>query len=277
MINNFFHYLLDFSFAQSSTLALVLASILFGLLSPLLVVKQRVALADTLSHSFLPALVLAVVIRDVHAYAFWPILLIGALLITLISLFSIDFFQKHLNLPSESSIVLVMTFFFSFGVLLMSRLQGLGEIETLLFGDPLSASFLDCFFLSVLLLVVVFRLFLNRRSWENWLLDEDYSFIQGYPTKRLKLEFTILLSLAMISSLLIFGSLLILALLVIPATVVKPKSLVDSRIVFVNLIFTMLGLFLSYSFDLPTSATIGFLGTSWLVFDLFLTPFKLRR
>lgn len=275
MFVEFWTYLKTFSFAQSSTLALLLASSLLGILSPILVIKQRTALADTLAHSFLPAFVVANFFREESHELFWLILLIGALIITFLSLISIEKLERLFNTPAESAIVTVMTFFFSLGLIFMSILKRKTALQHILLGNPLSAHFFDCVLLGLLLTIVSLTLYCQRNSWINWLLDEPYALIQGYPVKRIRLLFLAILSVTLMSCLMIFGSLLILALLVIPSNLVEKRSLLDLRVVIWNIFFALSGLILSYSFDLPISPTIAFVASS--IFCLFFLTKSFRK
>ena len=113
------------------------------------------------------------------------------------------------------------------------------------------------FGLDVFILLVSFIFF---KEFQAISFDAEFAELRGVPVKWLEIVLYCLVALSVIVLIRVVGVILVIALLTIPAVVskqfltkMKPIMLSSTLIA---IVFTILGLLLSYQFNLPAGATI---------------------
>ncbi|WP_288183481.1 metal ABC transporter permease [uncultured Sporomusa sp.] len=92
-----------------------------------LILRKMAMMSDAISHTILLGIVIAFFItHDLNS----PLLLIGAALMGLVTVFLVEFIQKVQKISEDSSIGLVFPLLFSIGVLLISRYAGDVHLDT---------------------------------------------------------------------------------------------------------------------------------------------------
>jgi manganese/zinc/iron transport system permease protein len=132
-----------------------------GFLSSYLVVRRWSLLGDIISHASLPGITYSFLFYKSNNTFY---LLIGGILSSIVSVILSFILQKYKNLPKDSSFGLVLSWFFTFGMIGISILQkanveGQYIINSFIFGNILTFPFKDiywkifiCFFISILFL-----------------------------------------------------------------------------------------------------------------------------
>ena len=118
--NNFFKYF-EYDFFLYTLLAAILISLICGLLSPLVVLKQRAFIGDTLIHVVFPGIVAGYFASEYFEMSFWVSIFLAASVTALFGIGMIEWFLRVLKIPSDSSAVISLTAFLSFGILFLSR------------------------------------------------------------------------------------------------------------------------------------------------------------
>ena len=113
--------------------------------------------------------------------------------------------------------------------------------------------------------VIVALLLKNYQKLALISLDKDTAKVAGLQVERWELVFNIILAVAVVLGIKVLGVVLVSALLVIPIAISKMlsksfKKLMISSVVVSELV-VLIGIFLSYHWDLPTGPVIVLFGT----------------
>lgn len=259
--------LIELEFARIALVSALLVGAICGLLSPLVVYKQRSYIGDTLAHLVFPGVVVGLALADVFALSSWASMFIGAAITAVLGSFLSEKIHARSRFPHDSVAVTVLTGFFAIGILIFAANRGrlaAIDFEQILFGDILALSWNDAFGLLAVLLVVTLSLVYLRRDFECWVTDADFAEIAGYRTRQLEMLFPVLVTLTVLASMFAVGVLLVSSLLALPTLLVRPRTILSLRSIMSGIFVTFFGLAIAFQFDLPVGATIVAIGLAAL-------------
>ena len=250
---------IEYDFLFNSLIGVVLISLICGLLSPLIVSKRLAFMGSALSHSSLLSISLSLSVFTLDQAL--PLFTLNTLLITLLvsTLATFTFRQK---IPTDSLIGIFLTVSMALGIIVLKLFSKQNvDLSSLLFGNVLLISRTDLLILFILLVTVFFTLWIPRHKWIFLIQDEEAALIQGVNIKFYHYLFYILLGVTVSASIKLMGTVVVNTLLLIPGvlalkTARSLKSMVLISTVF-SLAFSILGLVLGNSFELPSGATIA--------------------
>lgn len=254
----------EFEFAQLAFVAMVLITILCGLLSPMVVLKQRSYVGDALSHLIFPGVVAGILWARVSGMPMWTSLFIGAIVTALMGTFVLEWLVKVLKIPSDASAIISLTSFVAMGIIAISSHQSSRiSPESILFGDVLTLNRSDVVVIAIVCVSVLAFLVLFKKHWDAWLSDAEFAQVMGFKVHLLDRLFPIMLTLSVLSGLFAVGGFMISALITIPAVLCQPRSAFSPAVVLVSTAFGVLGIFIAFYFNWPVGPSIvvlGFLG-----------------
>ncbi len=251
----------QFSFAQIALIATILITLMCGILSPIVVLKQRSYLGDTLSHLVFPGVIVGILLAKFTIFPFWVCILTGATVTALLGTFISEWILKTLKIPPDASAVICLTSFFAIGIIaISSNRETRIDPESILFGDVLTLAWRDVGFLAGTLIFVTISILLLRKHWDAWLSDPEFAEIAGFKVKTLEKLFPILMTFAILSGLFAVGGLMISALLTLPTIIYQPRSVFSPIVVLLSLIGGLLGILLAFSFNWPVGPSIVLVG-----------------
>ncbi|TNF03912.1 MAG: metal ABC transporter permease [Deltaproteobacteria bacterium] len=250
---------IEYDFLFNSLIGVILISLICGLLSPLIVSKRLAFMGSALSHSSLLSISLSLSIFTLDQAL--PLFTLNTLLITLLvsTLATFTFRQK---IPTDSLIGIFLTVSMALGIIVLKLFSKENvDLSSLLFGNVLLITRTDLLILFILLVTVFFTLWIPRHKWIFLIQDEEAALIQGVNIKFYHYLFYILLGVTVSASIKLMGTVVVNTLLLIPGvlalkTARSLKSMVLISTVF-SLAFSILGLVLGNSFELPSGATIA--------------------
>ena len=85
----------QYSFAQIALVATILITLMCGILSPVVVLKQRSYLGDTLSHLVSPGVIIGIMLAKYTEFPFWGCILMGAIATALLGTFISEWILKR--------------------------------------------------------------------------------------------------------------------------------------------------------------------------------------
>jgi zinc transport system permease protein len=134
-----------------------------------------------------------------------------------------------------------------------------------LFGDILTATWPEVWLTVLSCIIVVAFLIITRKRLILSTFAPEFLFIRGIKVAWLDYAFFVMTALTIAVSIRVIGVILMTGLLILPAAVARNmarsfKSFMWLAII-VSVICTLLGLLLSYQFNLPTGPTIILVGT----------------
>lgn len=244
---------LSYDFIQNALLAGIIVSIITAIIGTLVVVNKMVFLSGGIAHSAYGGVGLAM-------FFSLPMLLTTSVFCVLVTiLIAFASYKNKENL--EIMIGLTWAVGMSFGILLVDLTPGYHtDLMTYLFGSILAVTTNDIYYMGALLvgifaIVVVFYRDILAVSY-----DREYANLRGVKTKFFYTLILILSSLAIVISIKVVGLILIIALLTIPIYISSffSKNLMSMMIIasILSMIFTVIGLAVSYQFDLSSGPSI---------------------
>ena len=252
-----------------------------GLIGSYVVTRRLSLFGDTLSHAILPGIAVGFIwsgTKDNYS------IFAGALIAGFLGVSCLSVLKKFTKINGDSSLGIVLSAFYAFGICLLTRIQKVGYsdqagLDSFMFGQVSSFSTQDLYGQFITLLLIGLFIFLNYRQLLVSGFDFQFSRSIGIPTELLQYGLWILISFCVISSLQMVGVILVSAMLVIPAAT---ASLVSRRMntyltlaSILGAIAGFAGAFLSFlGKNLPTGPLIVLVAGSFFVLVLFLQPQK---
>ena len=263
---------LSYGFIQNALIAGVLLSICAGIIGSLIVVNRMVFLAGGIAHTSYGGIGMAI-------YFGLPIFLgasvfaVGAALL----LASISLKQKH---RMDTFIGLIWAVGMAIGVVFVDLTPGYNvDLMSYLFGSILAVNREDLYFISALLIAILLVVSFWYRDILAVSYDSEYASLRGVSVKLFYTLILVLSALTVVVSIKIVGLILVIALLTIPVYIAEKLSSTLAGMMFISsifsLFFTLIGLCLSYTYNLTSGASIILVAALFLM--LFLSINSLRH
>ncbi len=249
-------------------------ALLTGLLCPVvgswLVVQRLGFLANVISHSVLPGVVIAGALG-------WD-LSIGAFLSGLASTLVLNGIEWLQVIRPEAAMNAVLASFFALGVLLVPVLHSRLNLEAFLFGDLLSVTPGDLWRTGAIALLLLGLITCFYRPLLYYSFDPAGAQALGLPVGRIRLAMTGAITLTIIAGMQSVGVILIIAMIACPALAAYLLVRELHEMLLVSALLGMLaavgGLFLSYWANLPSGATISLVAFGVFLLALVFSPRK---
>lgn len=244
---------LQYDFIRRALLVGSLIALCCSFLGTFLVLRKLSMIGDGLAHVSFATVALALL------FSASPLLL-SIPLVTLAS-FAILGLSEKAELHGDAAIGLVSSFSIAVGVLIASLAKGFNvDLMSYLFGSILVISRSDVI-ISVILSVVVLAVvvfFFNSLFAVTY--DEEFARVMGFNTRFLNYLIAVLTSITIALGIRVVGTMLISSLIVFPTVtalqVAKGFKMTIVISAFVSVSCVIIGVFVSYMFNLPTGATI---------------------
>lgn len=231
--------------------AATLISVIFAPLGCLSLWKRYTYFADGFAHASILVGSFCVMICGIsHIYA-------G---IVFAIIFALAIFKYMNSFDGNVAIGLVSNFMLSVALIMSYVSPEAMDIDTLLFGDIISASLDDILILCSIMISVITFFIVFYKETILIVVNRDIAQSMGIKVKRIELLFLVLMSIAVFAALKIVGALLVTGMLLIPAVTARlftntPKQMIIASIA-ISLILTLCGLLISFYLDIPTAPII---------------------
>lgn len=249
MIEAFFEY----TFIRNAVVSSLIASIVCGIIGTIIVEKKLVSMSGGIAHTSFGGIGLG------YLLGFEPI--IGGLIFAVIAALSISKIRRETKTKSDTLIGMFWAVGMALGILFISMASGYQpDMTSYLFGDILtvSTSYIKIMFFLGLLIVFIISSAFNY--WKAYLFDEEYLKVMGVDVVKLEYLLFVLISLSIVILIKVVGIILAIALLTIPPAISKLFTKDLKKIMVLSIIFGIIlsfsGLYISYTFDIPSGATI---------------------
>jgi ABC-type Mn2+/Zn2+ transport system permease subunit len=264
MLASFFEILFA-EYFRYTLIALFLLSVLSALLSPLIVLSRRSFVPDALGHLVLPGVVVGILLSEFTQFNKWIIVFITCFIVGSIGLKSQFILERRLKLASDSSSVVLLGLFFSFGVLLSKVSNTSVDLHSILFGDPLGADFSQLMILSCVVLFTLLGIFWLRKDISAWLCDREFSLVSGYRIRNVELLFTLAVTSSVLIGIWTVGSLMVTAFLTLPQIISANSKVLALQTLAVSITLCLIGVSFSILWNLPLGATCVFAGSTVVI------------
>ncbi|WP_237205376.1 anchored repeat-type ABC transporter permease subunit [Rothia nasimurium] len=257
----------NLAFLARALAAVVLASLITGLVGCHVVMRGMVFIGDAVAHSVFPGLAVAFVVGGS--------LVVGGLVAGVITAILVAIFSQNQKLKEDSVIGIFFAGSFALGITIISLAPGYsGSVQDFLFGSIVGISGADVAQAAAIAAVLALVLGLFHKEIVAVSLDKESAKAAGLPVLALDILLYVVVTVSVVISLQTLGNVLVLALLVVPAASARLLcSILGRMMVFApafGAVTSTVGLYLSWAFNLPTGGVIvltmiaGFLLT-WLV------------
>jgi len=268
---------LSHDFMRRAILISALVASVCGLLSSFLTLKGWALMGDAVSHAVMPGVVVA--------YALGVPFSLGAFIFGVGSVALIGFIKQKSRVKEDTVIGLVFTGFFALGIVLVSKIKSNIDLMHILFGSPLGISLSDIKQTIIISLLVVLLLSIFRKDLMLYCFDPRHAKTVGINVLFLHYLLLTCLSLAAVVGLQTVGIVLVVAMLITPgATAYLLTDEFDKMSIisiFSSIVSSVLGIYLSYWFDIETGGSIVLVQTFIFLFAFLFAPrygiFKVKR
>jgi len=262
---------LQYQFIQNALLAGLLVSISSGVIGSLIVVNRMVFLAGGIAHTAYGGIGLAVFLG-------LPIFL-GASLFAVMAALIIAFITLHHRNRMDTFIGLMWAIGMALGVVLIDLTPGYNvDLMSYLFGSILAVSQEDIYYMATLLVAIILIMTFWYRDILAVSYDSEYASLRGINVSFFYTLILVLSALTIVIAIKVVGLILVIALLTIPVYIAERLSSTLYMMMilsgFFSSIFTLFGLWFSYSFDVASGASIILISAFSLF--LFLSLQRLR-
>jgi zinc transport system permease protein len=244
---------LQFEFMRNALVAGVLVSIICGVLGTLVVVNRIVFISGGIAHAAYGGIGLALYL------GFSPS--VGAVLFSVAVSIIMGMASLKSKERADTIIGVMWAIGMALGIIFTELTPGYNvDLMSYLFGSILSVPKADIWYMLCLVLLVFGVTFFFYKEFVALSYDEEFSFVVGIPVKILYLGLLVLISLSVIGIIRVVGLILVIALLTIPPYIAEKYTFSLSKMMVLSsllgILFTLVGLYLSYHFNLASGATI---------------------
>jgi len=261
---NFFE-LLNYGFVQRGIIAGTFIAVLCSVLGMFLVLRKLSLVGDGLAHVTFGSVAVGMLLKVYPFYVAIPLTVMGGVgILKLI---------QRTRMHGDAAIGVVSSAGVSIGVLVASLAGGFNvDLLSYLFGNILAISKGEMVLSIILSIGVILVVLLYYNQLVSITFDEELAKVSGIKTEKINTLLIILISLTVVLSMRVVGIMLVSSFLILPnvAALQLAKSFKKAVILSIGIsVFTVVfGIAISFSFNLPTGATIVL--TNLLVFLLSL-------
>ena len=243
----------SYTFIQNALIAGIIVSIITAIIGSLVVVNKMVFLSGGIAHSAYGGIGIAI-------FFGLPMLISTSLFCVIVAMvIARTSYKNRENL--DMLIGLTWAVGMSLGIILVDLTPGYqSDLMSYLFGSLLAVTREDIYYMASLLVIVLVIVSIFYRDILAVSYDIEYADLRGVNTKLIYTVILILSSLTIVISIKVVGLILVIALLTIPIYISSffAKNLFSMMLLsaLFSMVFTLIGLALSYSFDLSSGPSI---------------------
>ena len=244
---------LHFEFMRNALLAGFLVSITCGVIGTFVVVNRLAFLSGGIAHAAYGGIGIAFFFGLPYSLS----VLIFSLLIAMIMAY-VTLKARH---RSDTIVGVLWALGMASGVILLDLTPGYNvDLMSFLFGSILTVPKSDLFLMFILCVVIVFIVVLLYNDLMAFSYDEQFAQVRGVSVTFLHFLLLTMIAVSVVMIIRIVGLILVIALLTIAPYIAENYSRSLRQMILIsillNSLFTIIGLFLSYTFNLTSGATI---------------------
>lgn len=247
-----------------------------GAIGTYAVLQKKSLLADSISHSLLPGIMLGFLITKEKD----PLLIsLGATITGLLSAYLTDWLVSKTKLNQDAAIGINLSLFFGLGVVLLTHIQsgnygGQSGLTQLLLGNAASMQQNDIYFFSALGIILGLTLLFLGKELNLICFNKDFAKSIGLPVSKLEFLLRLLLVLTIVAGIQAVGVVLMASCLIAPVIAAKYWSNSLKKIQLLSIIIGclsgVLGALFSYYFNhVPTGPLIVLILTAIAFSSMF--------
>lgn len=244
---------LQFDFMRNALAAGLLVSLAAGIVGVYVVLNRVTILSGGIAHAAYGGVGIA------YFFGFNPLL--GGIIFGLFASILMNIVQRVARQRTDMLIGVMWAVGMAIGIVFIDRASGYKvDLMSYLFGSLLAVSqreIVIILVLDVIVLITVLALYHNILAISY---DETFAIVRGVPVNAISLILTALIALTVVMMMRVVGLILVIALLTLPAAVAGlfSRNMLKMMVIasILGAIFTIIGLWLSYTYNLTSGAAI---------------------
>lgn len=245
--------ILEYDFIQNAIIAGILISISAGIIGTLVVVNKLTFLTGGIAHGAYGGIGIAI-------YLSLPILF-GATVFAVIMAIVISILTLNNRTRVDSLIGMMWAFGMGVGIIFIDITPGYNvDLMSYLFGSIIAVSNSDITYMFFLNLFIVSIISIFYKQILAVSYDSEFAQLRGINTKFFYALILVLASLCVVAAIKAVGLILVIALLTIPTYLAEAFASKLSTMMIISslfaILFTMIGLVISYLYDISSGASI---------------------
>jgi manganese/zinc/iron transport system permease protein len=250
-----------------------------GALGSFAVLRRQSLLSDALAHAALPGIALMFMLTGTKTP---ELLLLGAAISGWIGTVVLLGIVRGTRVKEDAALGIVLTVFFGFGILLLTRIQhsdraNQSGLDRYLFGQAATLMERDVLVMALLAALALGLLVLFYKEFKLLAFDRAYAASLGYPTTLLDVLLTSLIVLAVLIGLQTVGVVLMVAMLIAPAAAARQWTHHLGRMIVLSAAFgatagTIGAIASSVAIRTPTGPVIVLVATGIFIVSLLVAP-----
>ena len=244
---------LQFDFMRNALLAGILVSISCGIIGTLVVVNRIVFISGGIAHAAYGGIGIS------YFFKFSPVL--GAILFSIFSAMGMGMLQRRLRERADTLIGVMWAMGMAIGIIFIDMTPGYkADLMSYLFGSILAVPRADLWGMVLIDGLILGFVILFYKELLAISFDETFATIRNLPVELIYLLLMAAIALTVGIMMKVVGLIMVIALLTIPAAIsgqlVKDMRAMMAIASLLGMVFTTTGLWLSYSLNLTSGATI---------------------
>ncbi len=264
---------LSYTFMQNALLAGLLVSVACGIIGALVVVNRIVFISGGIAHAayggiglgyffkynLLPTLMAGSAASLSDRPGYFPIA--GAILFSLLAALAMGWVQRRTRQRADTVIGVMWAIGMALGIVFVDLTQGYKvDLMSYLFGSILAVKRGELLVILILDLIILGVVMLFYKELLALSFDETFTTVQNVPVDAIYLLLLSMIALTVVMLMRVVGLILVIAMLTMPAAIaghfVGDLKRMMALAVGLGLIFTTLGLWFSYAWNLTSGAAI---------------------
>lgn len=264
----FIQDLMTYAFLQKALVTSIMVGIICGVIGSFIVLRGMALMGDAISHAILPGVAISYMLGINYFY--------GAAATGILASFGIGAISQNSRIKNDSSIGLVFSAFFALGVILITKAGSATDLTQILFGNVLSVRTSDMWLTLIIgtLVILVVVLFFKELLVSSF--DETMAAAYGLNTRFIHYSIMFLLTLVTVASLQTVGVILVVSMLITPAStaylLTNRLSVMVVLAGFFGALSSIIGLYFSFLYNLPSGPVIALATTSLFVLAFLFAP-----
>ncbi|MEK4404206.1 metal ABC transporter permease [Sporosarcina sp. FSL K6-6792] len=265
---HFIEAVMQYGFLQKALITSVMVGIISGVIGCFIILRGMALMGDAISHAVLPGVAISFML-GINFF-------IGAVITGILTAIGIGFINQNSRVKNDSAIGIMFTAAFAAGIILITFMKSSTDLYHILFGNVLAVRPSDMWMTLIVGIFVLVSVFIFYKELLVSSFDPIMAQAYGLPTKMIHYFLMVLLTLVTVASLQTVGIILVVAMLITPAS--TAYLLTDRLSVMIVIsatcgtISAIIGLYLSFTYNLASGATIVLVATALFFLAFIFSP-----
>ncbi|MBO0586254.1 metal ABC transporter permease [Sporosarcina sp. E16_8] len=265
---HFIEAVMQYGFLQKALITSVMVGIISGVIGCFIILRGMALMGDAISHAVLPGVAISFML-GINFF-------IGAVITGILTAIGIGFINQNSRVKNDSAIGIMFTAAFAAGIILITFMKSSTDLYHILFGNVLAVRPSDMWMTLIVGIFVLLSVYIFYKELLVSSFDPIMAQAYGLPTKMIHYFLMILLTLVTVASLQTVGIILVVAMLITPAS--TAYLLTDRLSVMIVIsatcgsISAVIGLYLSFTYNLASGATIVLVATALFFMAFIFSP-----